>query len=99
MTGTPIVRWLSPLPLWTGILAGPLAWALDLTIELRAREVGVSQRSSRRCCSCVTLVSAGDRRGRRRCAVVAALRARVDDATRRTAATAAARAVHGDARR
>ena len=25
------VRWLSPLPLWTGILAGPVAWALDLT--------------------------------------------------------------------
>jgi hypothetical protein len=24
-------RWLSPLPLWTGILAGPMAWALDLT--------------------------------------------------------------------
>jgi hypothetical protein len=25
------VRWLSPLPLWTGILAGPIAWAFDLT--------------------------------------------------------------------
>jgi hypothetical protein len=24
------VRWLSPLPLWAGILAGPLAWAFDL---------------------------------------------------------------------
>jgi len=24
------LRWLSPLPLWTGILAGPVAWALDL---------------------------------------------------------------------
>jgi hypothetical protein len=24
------VRWLSPLPLWTGILAGPTAWAVDL---------------------------------------------------------------------
>ena len=24
------VRWLSPLPLWAGILAGPFAWALDL---------------------------------------------------------------------
>jgi len=24
-------RWLTPLPLWTGILAGPLAWAFDLT--------------------------------------------------------------------
>jgi hypothetical protein len=24
------VRWLTPLPLWTGILAGPLAWAFDL---------------------------------------------------------------------
>ena len=22
--------WLTPLPLWTGILAGPVAWALDL---------------------------------------------------------------------
>lgn len=27
------VRWLSPLPLWTGILAGPVAWALDLGIS------------------------------------------------------------------
>ncbi len=26
-------RWLTPLPLWTGILAGPVAWALDLTIS------------------------------------------------------------------
>ena len=25
------IRWLTPLPLWTGILAGPLAWAFDLT--------------------------------------------------------------------
>jgi len=25
------IRWLSPLALWTGILAGPVAWALDLT--------------------------------------------------------------------
>ncbi len=25
------VRWLRPLPLWTGILAGPAAWAFDLT--------------------------------------------------------------------
>ena len=25
------LRWLSPLPLWTGILAGPVAWACDLT--------------------------------------------------------------------
>jgi len=24
-------RWLTPLPLWTGIFAGPIAWALDLT--------------------------------------------------------------------
>jgi len=23
-------RWLTPLPLWSGILAGPVAWALDL---------------------------------------------------------------------
>jgi hypothetical protein len=23
-------RWLSPLSLWTGILAGPVAWAIDL---------------------------------------------------------------------
>jgi hypothetical protein len=23
-------RWLSPLPLWTGILVGPIAWAFDL---------------------------------------------------------------------
>jgi len=27
----PDARWLSPLPLWTGILAGPIAWAFDLT--------------------------------------------------------------------
>jgi hypothetical protein len=27
------LRWLSPLPLWTGILAGPVAWALDLSIS------------------------------------------------------------------
>ena len=27
------VRWLSPLPLWTGILAGPVAWALDLGVS------------------------------------------------------------------
>jgi hypothetical protein len=26
-------RWLSPLPLWTGLLAGPLVWAADLTIS------------------------------------------------------------------
>ena len=24
------LRWLSPLPLWTGILSGPIAWAFDL---------------------------------------------------------------------
>ena len=27
------LRWLTPLPLWTGILAGPVAWALDLGIS------------------------------------------------------------------
>ena len=27
------IRWLSPLPLWTGILAGPLAWGFDLTMS------------------------------------------------------------------
>jgi steroid 5-alpha reductase family enzyme len=27
------VRLLSPLPLWTGILAGPAAWAVDLTVS------------------------------------------------------------------
>jgi len=27
------VRWLSPLSLWTGIAAGPIAWALDLGIS------------------------------------------------------------------
>jgi hypothetical protein len=27
------VRWLSPLPLWTGILAGPFAWAFDLCVS------------------------------------------------------------------
>ena len=27
---TGAVRWLTPFPLWAGILAGPLAWAFDL---------------------------------------------------------------------
>jgi hypothetical protein len=27
------LRWLSPLPLWTGILAGPCAFAFDLTVS------------------------------------------------------------------
>jgi dolichyl-phosphate-mannose--protein O-mannosyl transferase len=27
------VKWLSPLPLWAGILAGPVAWALDLSLS------------------------------------------------------------------
>jgi len=27
------VKWLTPLPLWTGILAGPTAWALAHTIN------------------------------------------------------------------
>jgi hypothetical protein len=27
------IRWLSPLHLWTGILAGPIAWALDLLVS------------------------------------------------------------------
>ena len=27
------LRWLTPLPLWLGILAGPVAWALDLTMS------------------------------------------------------------------
>jgi hypothetical protein len=26
-------RWLSPLPLWIGILAGPIAWAFDLSVS------------------------------------------------------------------
>jgi len=26
------LRWLSPLPLWTGILAGPIAFAINLTV-------------------------------------------------------------------
>jgi hypothetical protein len=30
------VRWLSPFPLWSGILAGPLAWAFDLTASYAA---------------------------------------------------------------
>jgi hypothetical protein len=25
--------WLTPLPLWSGILAGPVAWALELTVS------------------------------------------------------------------
>jgi hypothetical protein len=29
--GTSDTRWLTPLPLWTGILAGPIAWAFNLT--------------------------------------------------------------------
>ena len=27
------VRWLSPLPLWTGVLAGPVVWAANLTVS------------------------------------------------------------------
>ena len=27
------VRWLSPLPLWTGILSGPMAWSLDIGVS------------------------------------------------------------------
>ena len=27
------VRWLSPLPLWAGLLSGPTAWGLDLGIS------------------------------------------------------------------
>jgi hypothetical protein len=27
------LRWLSPLPLWTGLLAGPIVWAADLTVS------------------------------------------------------------------
>ena len=27
------VRWLTPLPLWIGILAGPVIWAADLTLS------------------------------------------------------------------
>lgn len=27
------VRWLTPLPLWTGILAGPVAWSSDLAVS------------------------------------------------------------------
>jgi hypothetical protein len=27
------LRWLTPLPLWTGILAGPVAWAFNLEIN------------------------------------------------------------------
>jgi hypothetical protein len=27
------LRWLSPLPLWIGIVAGPVIWAIDLTIS------------------------------------------------------------------
>jgi hypothetical protein len=27
------LRWLSPLALWTGILAGPTAWAFDLGVS------------------------------------------------------------------
>jgi hypothetical protein len=27
------LRWLSPMPLWTGILSGPVAWTLDLCVS------------------------------------------------------------------
>ena len=40
------VRWLSPLPLWTGILAGPIAWALNLMATLRARPLDLRHRSA-----------------------------------------------------
>ena len=27
------IRWITPLPLWTGILTGPLVWAVDLFVR------------------------------------------------------------------
>jgi hypothetical protein len=40
------IRWLSPLALWAGILAGPVAWALDLTVSYAiAKWVCMSQRA------------------------------------------------------
>ena len=27
------VRWITPLPLWTGILAGPVAWSINLAVS------------------------------------------------------------------
>jgi hypothetical protein len=27
------LKWLRPLPLWAGIVAGPVAWAFDLTVS------------------------------------------------------------------
>ncbi len=41
------IRWLSPLALWTGILAGPVAWALDLSVSYAlVKWVCVSQRGA-----------------------------------------------------
>jgi hypothetical protein len=30
---TAVTRWTAPFPLWTGVLAGPVAWALDLCVS------------------------------------------------------------------
>jgi hypothetical protein len=41
------LRWLSPLPLWTGILAGPIAWSCDLGISYAlVKSICISQRHS-----------------------------------------------------
>jgi hypothetical protein len=50
------VRWLSPLPLWTGILAGPIAWAVDLTVSY-ALVKAACVRGNPRLLVLVTLVS------------------------------------------
>lgn len=30
------LRWITPLPLWTGILTGPIVWAVDLLVRYAA---------------------------------------------------------------
>ena len=41
------LRWLSPLPLWTGILGGPDCLGVRSDGELRRRQVGVSHEQLR----------------------------------------------------
>jgi hypothetical protein len=41
------LRWLSPLPLWTGILAGPIAWSCNLGVSYAlVKSICISQRHS-----------------------------------------------------
>jgi hypothetical protein len=49
-------RWLTPLPLWTGILAGPIVWAVDLTASYASVKL-VCQTNDYAILRLITLVS------------------------------------------